>query len=408
MGATRMTTGRLFRFATWGIMARPAYTLAMILALGGSVTCVTFTASVIGGFSKEIERMAFGDYPRTLIVRRNNLVESHVEAPSLNDRAWLLSELRNIEASAAWVQGEAVVRGQDETRTVFVFGALGDYRRELDAELVAGRWLGEAEASGLTRSCLIGPGLAAALGGRSVLGREIALSTFRCRVVGLYDYARSRPAARFNDAAITSFATARRYLSATEDEGSAGPRDADWLSFFMKPRVDMQEAVYKADRLLRRRAGVPLSRPSPFSYDDPQAAVRDQVRQRDALARLLWTVTLVALATGLAGYGGASFAATTARRREIAIRLAMGGSPSLILRQIILEHVMIGTLASAVGLTVGLAAVMVASAAWHWPVRFSGLSALGSVLFGCLVGLALGVVAARRAASTPPALAAKG
>jgi putative ABC transport system permease protein len=377
----------------------------MVLALGAAVACVVFTASILGGFSHQIERMAFGAYPRTLVVRANPLVPSRSGPPSLDDRAWLHRELPGVEASAAWVEGMASVRSRHETRNVPVFGAVGDYRRELDADLEMGRWMSDGEAAGLGRVCILGPILADFLGREEIVGREVSLSGSRCEVIGVLDYARSRPAGRFNDAAIAPFLSTRRYFTVEEE---AGPRDASWLSFFMPPGADMEDVRYRADRLLRKAAGVPLSRESPYRYDDPEAAVRDQVQQRDILARLLWTVTAAALATSLTGYAGIAFAATTARKREVALRLAMGGTPGGILKQLTLEHAMIGVMGSASGLLLGLAGAWAASLAWGWPVRLSASAAAASVTLGCLIGLFVGLEAARRAARTSPALAAKG
>jgi putative ABC transport system permease protein len=264
------------------------------------------------------------------------------------------------------------------------------------------------EVAGLTRRCVVGPGLADFLGRDELIGREVSLSGARCEVVGVLDYARSRPAGRFNDAAIAPFLAARRYFVEPTPGVEAGPRDADWLSFFMEPLTDMELTRYRADRLLRKAAGVPLSRASPYQYDNAEAAVRDQLQQRDALSRLLWTVTLAALLTSLLGYGGIAFAATAARRREVALRLAMGGTQRAVLGQITLEHALVGVFGSIAGLVVGLAGAWAASVVWDWPVRLSLWAAIGSILLGCVIGTTLGLFAARRAAQTPPALAAKG
>ena len=103
-------------------------------------------------------------YATTLVIRANGLVPSRRGPPSLDDQARLLQELDNVESSAAWVETSAPLQGRNETRAVRVFGAYGDYRRELDADLVAGRWLTTEELGGLTRVCLVGATLADFLG----------------------------------------------------------------------------------------------------------------------------------------------------------------------------------------------------------------------------------------------------
>lgn len=400
-----MSWGDLLAAALWGVHARPSRSIALILALASAVAAVAFTASALGGFSATIERLAFGDYPRALIVRQNALVQDRTGPPSLDDRARLLAEFKGIESSAAWAYGVAPIRAAGNvTEQVQVFGALGDYRRELDAPLVAGRWLGESETAGLSRLCLVGPDAAEVFGRQNLVGREIRIAGRRCTVVGVLDYARSRPAARFNKAVIAPFGAARRYLI---DDDEAGPRDASWLTFFFPRGTDMDEAAYLADRQLRRVHGVPLTRPSPFLYDDPAAPVREQAAQRDTLARLLWTVTGAALVASLIAYGAIAFATIAARRREIALRLAVGARPSTVQAQLTLEHVLIGAFACGIGLAVGFGAAVAASTTWGWPIRLDLAAAGGAVGSGLLLGLGLGLLAAREASRTSPALAAR-
>ena len=407
-----MSRAFILRSAVWGLASRPLRSLSLLLSLASAVACVVFSASVLGGFSERLERLAFGDYATTLVVRANGLVPSRRGPPSLDDRTRLLQELEDVEGSAAWVETSVPLRGQSETRIVPVFGTLGDYRRELDADLVEGRWLTEAEVTGLFRVCLIGAGLAAYLGQdeRSVLGEEISLGGPRCEVVGVLDYANTRPAGRFNPAAITPFLSARRYFDARPETETrtTGPRDATWLSFFMAKSVDMQDVRFQADRLLRRAAGVPLSRESPYSYDDPGADILEQVRQRESLSRLLWTITGAALIASLIGYAGITLASTASRRREIALRLAMGADARQILAQIATEHALAGAVASLAGLALGMIGAAVASRLWEWPVRLGWQSATLSVVLGWALGLGLGLLVARQLAAVSPSLAAKG
>lgn len=170
----------------------------------------------------------------------------------------------------------------------------------------------------------------------------------------------------------------------------------------------MQDVRFQADRLMRRMAGVPMSRASPYSYDDPGADILEQVRQRRALSRLLWTITGAALVASLIGYGGIALAATVQRRREIALRLAMGADMRGILAQITVEHALVGAVASAIGLSAGIGAAAMASRLWDWPVKLDLSAGLLAVSAGWGLGIAIGIIAAWRAANTPPSIAAKG
>ncbi len=399
------------RSALWALKAQPLRTFALAVSLAAAVASVVFSASILGGFSERLRRLAFGDYANAIVVRANDVIPSRRGGPSLDDRSRLIDLFPNAEGSAAWVEVSAALRGANETRIVRVYGVLGDYRRELDARLAEGRWLTTAELGGLSRHCLVGAALAADLRrmGRPVLDTELSLGGPRCRVVGVLNYADSRPAGRFNDAVITPFFAARRYFGGKDTgEDGAGPREATWLSFFLRRGSDMTEARYVVDRDLRRSAGIPMSRESPYSYDDPGAELADQERQRSALSRLLWTLTGVALVASLTGYGGIALAATAARKREIALRMSMGASSRDILAQIAAEHAVVAAAGSIAGFAIGGVGATVAARLWGWPVHLDWRIGLAAIMVGCLSGLIIGLAVAIRSAAIPPSLAAKG
>lgn len=150
----------ILRSAIWSILANPLRSLALATALASAVASVNFSASVVGGFSADLERLAFGGYATTLVVRHNGAVETRRGGPSLDDQARLAQELPNIESTAAWFIAQTSIRTDNETLLIPVFGATGDYRREVDAELIAGRWLNEQETGSLQRVCIVGAGLA--------------------------------------------------------------------------------------------------------------------------------------------------------------------------------------------------------------------------------------------------------
>ncbi|NBO93789.1 MAG: FtsX-like permease family protein, partial [Planctomycetia bacterium] len=97
------------------------------------------------------------------------------------------------------------------------------------------------------------------------------------------------------------------------------------------------------------------------------------------------------------------------RTREIGIRMALGARPRDILRQFLVESIVLSTIGGAIGLSLGLLAslgasrlinIILPSADWPFVVSIpAGLVALG---FSASVGVFFGYYPARRASKLDP------
>ena len=130
-----------------------------------------------------------------------------------------------------------------------------------------------------------------------------------------------------------------------------------------------------------------------------------------ALAALQGFMLLV-LVVVCANAANLLFARTTARRREIGVRLALGGRPAQILRQFLAESLLLGMLAAGVGLLValwGANALRAVPLPGGFPFQFETGLGVGGVVF--TVGLSLvcalifGLAPAYQAARTDSQLA---
>ena len=121
---------------------------------------------------------------------------------------------------------------------------------------------------------------------------------------------------------------------------------------------------------------------------------------------LLVTFVLVAGVSVLVGGVGIMnimLASVEQRVQEIGLRKALGARKADILTQFLVEALLLGVAGSALGVALGLAIPLLARAFVDVvAIRISGLSALLSFLFSCLVTLAFGIGPAVRAASLDP------
>jgi putative ABC transport system permease protein len=111
----------------------------------------------------------------------------------------------------------------------------------------------------------------------------------------------------------------------------------------------------------------------------------------------------VSVLVGGVGIMNILLASVEQRTREIGVRMSVGARRRDILRQFLLEALMLGALGSLIGVVVGLGLPLLLRPFVHSVlIRVSGLSALLAFLFSCGVAVLFGVVPAYRAANLNP------
>lgn len=399
----------IIRLSLWSAFSRPARAGLLVATLGGGAAGVALTAGVLDGYAREMERMSFGAYARSLVISENNFVDDRFGPPRLADMARVREALgADIEAMAAWRRGLADVRAGVNQASLPVFGVQGDYLREADMPIIDGRAITEGETQSAERLCLLGLGAKYQLFGEdSAVGQRVRINGVSCDVVGVFGEANSQTAERYRQAILTPFVTAARYFEARGVTFQAGPQDLERLTVVLRPGVDRDDALFLADRTLRRAHGARMALVDPFRYADPTAPTRSLERQRNLVGRLLLAIAAVSVIVAVTGYAAATIAAIDMRRRDIALQMMSGATGRSILVQVLLEGLIFGALGALTGLMLVLVGAEFAQSVIRFPFSFSpevaGLTLLGGLVTGALASL----WPASRAASGSPVMASK-
>lgn len=389
--------------AWWAAKAYRVRVAALMLSLAIGIGAVTFGANILEEFSRDIERLAFGSYRHALVVRENNLIADRDGPPRLADARLLVETLQPRPDSAAWFRSSAQAWTSGKMALFDVFGVAGRYEDELDSAVALGRLLSRDETAGFDRVCLVGSGLARTLELDSV-PKRITIRGVDCEVVGVLAAPRSRPAEKFANAVIAPLQPAQRYFSLPD---STAPGELTWMTLFMPVGSDMRAGEIETDMALRAIRGVPQSRPSPFLYGDPNATLEQQMQQRKLVSQLLTAVASLTLAASLTGYVAIAAAVVNARKREIALRMAMGAESRDIRLQLIAEFAGYGLGAGLAGWLLGIGFSVGLAAAADWPLAMEWTSAPKGIVLALGAGLAVGSILASKISSISPSLAAK-
>jgi putative ABC transport system permease protein len=289
--------------------------------------------------------------------------------------------------------------GSAVSDTVLVEGASAGYFDIVGAELAHGRPFTELEDRAGARVAVLGASLARALFGAeandSALGREVVLAGEPYVVVGLLAQRRGG-----------FFGENRQDSVLAIPAGTAVRRfpDADATVLYLRSEPGrLQEALIQTETALRQLRGLSPEESSDFNLSTSEQIIStfDRVGAGIALA----TVGLAAVSLVIGGIGVANvmIIGVTERTREIGVRRAVGARREDVLRQFLIESVLLSLVGGVAGLV--LAGILTALLALVLP-GFVPVLPAWALLFGlgssCLTGVLAGYLPAREAAALDP------
>ncbi len=127
------------------------------------------------------------------------------------------------------------------------------------------------------------------------------------------------------------------------------------------------------------------------------------------LAAMLTGIAAISLVVGGVGIMNIMLVSVTERTREIGIRMALGARPRDILRQFLVESVVLSSVGGAIGMALGVAAsagviallnILLPNAKWSFQVSIPAM--LIALAFAASVGIFFGYYPARRASRLDP------
>src|SRR5262249_43332712 len=120
------------------------------------------------------------------------------------------------------------------------------------------------------------------------------------------------------------------------------------------------------------------------------------------MAGLLLCVALISLVVGGVGIMNIMLVSVTERTREIGLRMAVGARARDILRQFLVEAIVLCVLGGAVGIFVGIGGSLLVGWFLHWPVEASIPAIIASVAVSVAVGVIFGYYPAWKASRLDP------
>jgi macrolide transport system ATP-binding/permease protein len=167
------------------------------------------------------------------------------------------------------------------------------------------------------------------------------------------------------------------------------------------------EAIREIKSLLRERHHIKTPREDDDTHDDfnirDMTEITKTISQTSTLmGALLMVVAAISLIVGGVGIMNIMLVSVTERTREIGLRMAVGARSHHILRQFLVEAVVLCLVGGAAGIGVGRLASILVRFIKHWPTRPSLLVITISVAVSAAVGIIFGFYPAWKASRLDP------
>lgn len=320
---------------------------------------------------------------------------------SWDDAQEIPRQIAAVQVAAGTIRQQQQIVAGNQNWSTTVVATDPDYVVAHDWTTQEGRFFTNEEALAGRKLVLLGATVAENLfGDEDPVGREVRIRATPFEVIGVLGRKGQNPMGQDqDDVVIMPYWTARRSVMGAS---RAFARAVATISVKVHEGESMSDVEEELRQFFRQRHRVAANEPDTVSIRNLSeiAATRDASAR--TLSLLLAAVAAVSLLVGGIGVMNIMLVSVTERTREIGLRLAVGARRRDILRQFLLEAVLLALLGGAVGVLVGIGLAHTLAGVAGWPVLIQWDAVALAVTVSALTGLFFGYYPARRAASLDP------
>jgi len=313
----------------------------------------------------------------------------------LEDAQAILAKVPNVRQIAPVVSGREQVKYMNKNARTNVIGTGVTYFPMRNFEIERGRTFTEGEVERMARVAVLGPVTVRNLfENEDPLGTTIKIKGINFHVVGIQKSKGDQGWSNPDDQVIIPYTTAMKqllgldYLGEIEIQGVRGAV----LS-------DVQTATSVVLRACHR---IQPGAPDDFNIRNQAEFVEMASTIARTFTILLASIASISLFVGGIGIMNIMLVTVTERTREIGVRKAIGAKDRDILRQFLIEALLMSVLGGLIGVGVGVGAARVISSATAFVTQVELQSIVLAMSFAGAVGVFFGYYPARRAAKLDP------
>ena len=272
-------------------------------------------------------------------------------------------------------------------------------------QLTNGGFFTERDITSASKTCVVGRTIVARLFQTiNPIGETIRIRNIPFRIIGVLEEKGANIVGDDQDNVILMpYTTVRKRLHGSDF------RDIHFIMASARSPSLMVDATNEIEQLLLDRHRIGPDEQPDFGVQNTTEIADIFGNVTGILTMLLASIAGISLVVGGVGIMNIMLVSVTERTREIGIRMAVGARSRDILRQFLVEAVILSCIGGLIGFMLGVAAsagVTTAINSWsqgsEWPIVISIPAALTAIGFAACVGIFFGYYPARRASRLDP------
>ncbi len=317
------------------------------------------------------------------------------DSDAIREQADAVEDVANV--GFMWRINNAVKYNGQTYRRGSLQSVSASYAKVTNITMHEGRFISDIDDDHRRQVMVIGVNVADALfpNQTSIAGTEVELSGKRFEIVGVLEKRKNTffGENEEDNALMIPFQTGRKL----------SPASTEMMMHIRAKSGRLPAALNQVEEVLRRRRGVKYNEPDNFDLSTADRIVKqfDEITMYVGLFAI--AISAVGLLVGGIGVMNIMLVSVTERTREIGVRKAIGARKSDIVRQFLLEAMILTSLGGVLGV---ILAIIVSSVIMFFLPELPASIPLWAVLSGMIVstsvGLIFGVWPAKKAANLDP------
>ncbi len=337
--------------------------------------------------------------------RRSGVMQAQVTLTA-RDSDSIAQDCPSVLASSPLIGTTAqVIFGSSNYSPKQIHGVNADYLTVRNWPMENGEFFTDRDVHSANKVCVIGHTLIAKLFQTTdPIGETVRIKNIPFRVIGVLASKGANMVGDDQDSIVLiPVTTVRKRLEGSEfDNVSAILASA-------RSTPLMTQAQHEIEELLNERHRIQPGQQRDFEVVNTTEIANVFSIVTGTLTLMLASIAGISLVVGGVGIMNIMLVSVTERTREIGIRMAVGATPGDILRQFLVEAMLLSCVGGMIGFLLGLGAsigivslINAVSAGQKWTQQFSFTAALLAFLFAAAVGIFFGFYPARRASQLDP------